>query len=55
MEDHGEVDDYTNWGPDQPDGGLAQNCAFKDKDMEFKWNDLDCLISEGIHALCQIQ
>ncbi|XP_073828670.1 lectin subunit alpha-like [Musca autumnalis] len=33
--------DYTNWGPNEPDGKGRENCVHIDR-FNYRWNDNDC-------------
>jgi hypothetical protein len=46
----GTILDYTNWYPEQPGGGTAQNCMlmYSNDDYYFRWNDVSCTYTDPI-------
>ena len=40
---NGETVVMTNWGMNQPNGGMSENCAVMNNSDAFKWHDRPCL------------
>ena len=51
----GELLEYTNWYPGEPDNALGiQFCASMDtKGHRFEWNDLQCTADKTLKPICQ--
>ena len=40
---NGEAVMMTNWGINQPNGGMSENCAVMNKSDTFRWHDRPCM------------
>lgn len=46
------INDYTHWGPGEPNGGRRENCLALYDGLSYNWNDAPCGLEEGY--ICEV-